>query len=485
MYDLVIIGAGVVGCAMARKLSAYDIRVCVIEKSYDVAMGASKANSGIVHGGYDAKPGTLKAILNVKGNQMFDALNKDLHFGYRKCGSLVLAFDEKDHEQLQVLLEQGRQNGLKDLVLLSKKEVLALEANVSKESHSALYCQEAGVASPYEMTIALAENAIQNGVVFHMNKEVVGVKPGQNHFEITVKDSLAYHTETILTQWVINASGVHADQVAQLAGAKDFKITPRQGQYVVLDKTQGLKVKHVLFQTPSEKGKGILVTPTYHGNLMVGPDAIPLKDKEDKSTDLDRLKEILRVARRSLPGLDMQHAITSFSGTRATADRGDFIIEESQVKRWINVAGIESPGLTASPAIADYAFQVLLKAGFSCQEKSNFQAQRPAIIRPKSPEFRGSLEGGNPEDHIICRCERVTAQEIKVAMQRGIEVTTLDAIKRRTRAGMGPCQGAFCKPRIADLIAAFHKLPAEQILQQDAMHPLKYEKVALSTLKKL
>ncbi|KAJ3213168.1 hypothetical protein HDU67_003221 [Dinochytrium kinnereticum] len=446
VYDVVIVGAGVVGCAIARELSKYRVKVVVVEKADDVAAGASKANSGIVHGGYDERHGTLKSRVAHKGNTMFSALDKDLNFGFRVTGSLVLAFSEDEVPLLQKLLENGRKNGVKDLRILRREEIVEREPNINPEVVAALHCPHT----------ALAENAIHNGVEFKLRHEVTDIQRLGHEIEspdgrYVVRAGL---DEIIKTRFVINAAGLYSDKVASMVGAADFRIIPRKGEYVILDKSQGKLVTHVLFPVPNEaKGKGILVSQTYHGNLLLGPTS--RDTSEANRTNLQVLEDILVSARQSVPGFDVHKAITSYAGLRAKSDRRDFIIEESQrAKGFVNVAGIDSPGLTSSPAVAVMVVDILRTAGLNLPLNPTFDPHRPAIIVPKTPTYKGEIDHPtDPSLNIICRCETVSEAEIIDAIHRPLGAHSTDAVKKRTRAGMGWCQGRFCEPRVAGVIA--------------------------------
>jgi len=458
IYDIAIIGAGVVGSAIARELSRFNFNTVLIEKENDVSCGASKANSGIVHGGYDAEPDTLKAQLNVAGNKMFKDLDADLQFGFNQTGSLVLSFSEDEDDKLKMLLNRGITNGLDHLKILTKDQVLKLEPNLSNNVRSALYCEASGVTSPYELTIALAENAIANGTTLKLMHEVQYISKTDDVFEINTSGGL------IRSSWIINAAGVYSDKIADMIGAKTFTITPRKGEYVLLNKIQGKLVNRVVFQAPTAAGKGILVTRTYHGNLMLGPNAQEIQVRNDNNTNTDILQHIVETARKSLPAFNMNHVLTSFSGIRATSNTKDFVIEASPINKFINVGGIDSPGLSSAPAIAVYVRQILENQGLVFTRNETFDPKRKSIIIKKDETFVGSSSDENPDLHVICRCERVTESEIIDALHRGIPINSLDSIKRRTRAGMGPCQGQYCGPRVRSLIARETGLKEEDIL---------------------
>lgn len=459
MYDFIIIGAGVIGSTIARELSRYELNVLLIDKENDVTCGASKANSGIVHGGYDAKHGTLKSKLVRKGNRMYAKLNEELNFGYSEIGSLVLAFSEEEIETLEELLENGQNNGIDDLKIIYKEEILEMEPHVNKDVVAALYCPSSGVTSPYELTIALAENAIKNGVKLKLKTEVVDVDKVEDYFIVSTKD------EKIKSKYVINCAGVYSDKVASFIGADNFSITPRRGEYIVLNKNQGYLANRVLFQCPTDKGKGILVTRTYHNNLMLGPNAQEISDKDDVSTSLEVLNYIVDTARKTVKDFDLRMTLTSYSGIRATSNTKDFIIEESSVKGFINVVGIDSPGLTSSPAIGKYVIDIIKNMGVELKEDKNFDPYREPIYHKKE-NFDGKIDAQEANKNIICRCETITEAEIVDAMSRGIPIDSIDAIKRRTRAGMGPCQGQFCGPRVTKIIAREAGIDESEVTQR-------------------
>lgn len=460
MYDVCIIGAGVVGANIARELSKYNLKICMLERCDDVSCGASKANSGIVHGGYSDEPGSLKAELCVKGNRMYEQLNKELHFGYRETGSMVLIFREEDKVKLEKLYEKGIKNGVGGLEIIDGEKARELEPYLSSEVKGALYCANAGVTSPYEFVIALTENAVANGVSLHLHTEVTGIEKAGDSFKIATNNG------NFEARYVINSAGMYSDQIAKMVGIEGYHITPRRGQYILLEKEQNYLANSVIFQVPTELGKGILVTTTYHGNLMVGPNAEEIDDREDVGTTPEALEYIVNTARQSVPGFNMKKAITSFAGNRPVANVKDWIIEESAVKGFINLIGIDSPGLTSSPAIALKVKKILGEAGLALENKADFNPYRKPIIRKKDASFKGDINAENPQEHIICRCEQVTEAEIIDALHREIPVQSLDGIKRRTRAGQGKCQGGFCGPRVRQLIARELGIPLEEVTQR-------------------
>lgn len=449
MYDVTIIGAGVVGTAVARELSKYKLKVCLLERSDDVASGATKANSGIVHGAYATKYGTLKAKLAREGNQLYDELNEDLHFGFSRIGALVLAFNEEEYSTLGDLYANGIKNGCEDMEILDQSALRKLEPMVSDEAYGALHAKDVGITSPYEMAIALAENAVHNGVTMKLGYEVDRIETERAGYKLYSND------EYVETKYIVNAAGIYTDRIAQMIlGRKpSFEILPRKGQYVLLDRKQGALVNHVLFQVPSKLGKGILVSKTFHGNLMIGPNAEDMNEREDYGTDVESLKDVIDKAKKSVPEIQMKRAITTYSGVRAISSGGDFIVEALEDHPGvINLAGIDSPGLTAAPAIALRTLKYLEAAGLVLSKNEQFNPKRAAIIRLKAEDEVLELEASDPNTHMICRCERVTEAEIVDAIHRGIPIVSTDMIKRRTRAGMGPCQGQFCRPRVTQII---------------------------------
>lgn len=480
MYDVCVIGAGVVGLNIARELAKYKLKLCVLDKEDDVSCGCSKANSGIVHGGYSDEPGTLKAKLCVRGNHLYEELNKELHFGYRRTGSLVLAFENEEIAKLQQLYEKGTANGVEGLKILSPEEVVQKEPHVNKNIKAALFCENAGVTSPYEFVIALAENAITNGVDIKLQSEVVGINNQNSHFEISTGNG-----ETIMARYVVNAAGIYSDKIANMLGITKYTIVPRRGQYLLLDKEESYLAQSVIFQVPTALGKGILVTTTYHGNLMIGPNAEEIEDKEDIGTDEKTLKSIVQSARKSVPAFNIKKVLKSFAGNRPVANVNDWVIRESQVKRFINLIGIDSPGLTSSPAIALEVKEILQQAGLALEPNFDFISERKPIIKAKNNTFLGSLDSTNPEEHIICRCEQVTEAEIVDCLHRGIPIRSLDAVSRRTRAGHGRCQGAFCGPRVKKLMAETLHISVEDIKSKSNASSLLAQRVKGMELRNL
>lgn len=449
-YDVAVVGAGVIGSLIARELSRYNLKIALVEKCNDMAMGTSKANSAIVHAGFDAKPGSLKAKMNVEGTALMPELCKKLSVPFNPIGSLVVAFSDEETETLGELFERGKSNGVPGLEIYNTEKLRETEPNISKEAKAALWAPTAGIVCPYELTIAAAENAVVNGTDFIRNFEVRSIKTNNDAFIVSDGE------KDIETNFVINAAGVYCDEIASLIGDTSIHTTPRKGEYMLCDKTVGKLANHTIFQCPSKMGKGILVTPTVDGNLLLGPSALDIEDKTDVSTTSNTLSDVLEIAKKSVPVLTSRDVITSFAGLRAHSDRSDFIIEPSEKNdRFINVAGIESPGLSSAPAIALYVKDIVL-GKINATEKDNFIEEReePVRFRHMSNEERKALIEKNPAyGRIICRCETITEGEILDAINAPAGARDVDGVKRRTRAGMGRCQGGFCGSKVVELLA--------------------------------
>lgn len=465
MKDVIIIGGGVVGCSVARELSRFDADILLLERGNDVSVGTSKANSGIVHGGYDAKPGTLKAKFNVAGNAMFDALARELDFPFKRNGSMVLCFDKADLGKLLELKEQGVKNGVQGLYVLEGYEaVKAMEPYVSENVVAALVVPNGGIVSPYEMTIAYAENAATNGVEFRFGSEVTAIDKIDRGLQVTCADGF-----TAQAKYVVNAAGVYADVINNMISPDKMHITARKGDYELLDKTCGYMASHTLFQMPTKMGKGVLVTPTCHGNILVGPTATDVTDKDDVATTPEELASAFDRALLTMPSLNRRNIITQFSGLRAHLDTDDFVIGESAaVKGLYNVAGIESPGLSSAPAIAVHVAEEIAKK-LSLGKKANFVAERKGIphFATLSSEERQKLVAENPlYGRIVCRCETVTEGEIVEAIRRKPGAVDMDGVKRRTRQGMGRCQAGFCTPRVMEILSRELGVPMTEVTKR-------------------
>ena len=460
MYDIIIIGSGVSGAACARELSRYEAKICVLEKEEDVCCGTSKANSAIVHAGYDAPAGSLKAKLNVEGNEKMEQLARDLDFPFRRCGSFVICRDETEMPALRELYDRGIKNGVKGLRILNRAETLAMEPNVTDQVFAALYAPGAGIVCPFGMNIALAENACENGVEFYFDTEVRDIRRTEDGYELMTNKGV------FRSEYIVNAAGVYADRIHNMASARKIHITPRRGEYCLLDKSAGAHVTRTIFTLPDKNGKGVLVTPTVHGNLLIGPTAVDIEDKEGTNTTREGLEQVIAKAGRSVKNLPVRQVITSFAGLRAHEDNGEFIIGEAKdAKGFIDCAGIESPGLTACPAVGEMVAGIL-KEKMGLREKEKFIAKRKGILNPNtlSKEERADLIRENPAyGNIICRCEMITEGEIIDAVRRPLGAKSLDGVKRRTRAGMGRCQSGFCSPRTMEILAGERHVSMSEI----------------------
>ena len=447
--DVVIIGAGVVGSSIARELSRYDLDILVLEKASDVCEGTSKANSGIVHAGFDAVPGTLKARFNVAGSRMMEALSRELDFSYKRNGSLVLCFSKDDIPKLEELKKRGEANGVEEIVILTGDEVRKKEPAVSDEVVAALFAPTGGIVCPFGLTIAMAENAAVNGAEFCFNEPVTAIEKTADGFKVTTP------ADTYECRAVVNAAGVYADVIHNMVCDDKLKITARKGEYCLYDKKVGGTVSSTIFKLPGAYGKGVLVTPTVHGNLLLGPTAIDTLDKEEVNTTKTGLDTVQTTAGKSIKAVPFKSVITSFAGLRAHEAGDDFVVGESSVKGFFDAAGIESPGLSAAPAIGVFLADMVGEF-LDSTKKAGFIAKRNGIpnVALASREERDRLIKDNPMyANVICRCELVTEGEIVDAINRPVGATTLDGVKRRTRAGMGRCQAGFCSPKTLEILA--------------------------------
>ncbi|ELC8434763.1 NAD(P)/FAD-dependent oxidoreductase [Clostridium perfringens] len=448
MRDIIVIGAGVVGCSIARELSKYNLDVLVVEKNSDVSEGISKGNSGIVHAGYNEKIGTLKAKLNIEGNKIFDDLSRDLQFPFKRNGAFILAFSDEEMKTLESLKENGEKLGVEGLEILTREEALNIEPNLNKEIVGVLNVKTSGIVSPYEMTIALAENAAENGVEFKLNSKVTSIEKISEGYKVTLNNK-----ELVSGKLIINASGLEGAFLNNLVSMSKREINPVKGEYCLFDKVAGAMINKTLFQVPNKLSKGVLVTPTAEGNLLVGPNAVEGKTLETSREGID---EILDKSKKSLEELPVARILNTFSGIRPKTKEGDFIIEEVEdAKNFINVIGIDSPGLTAAPAIGVYVVN-MIKERLDLVEKKNFKKTREKIVRfaELSLEEKNKLIKEKPAyGHMVCKCEFVTEGEIVEAIHRPIKALTVDAIKRRTRASMGGCQGVGCTLPISKILS--------------------------------
>jgi len=473
-YDVAVIGAGVVGSLITRELSKYNIKVALLERCNDCAMGATKANSAIVHAGFDAKPGTLKAKLNVRGVELMKKVCKELNVPLKNNEALVVAFSEEEIPHLEMLKERGEQNGVPGLRIVRRDELVELEPNIGETAVGALVAPTSSIVCPYELTIAGVENAVTNGAEFLRNCEVTAIDYADNEFKLTT--SLG----EITAEYVINAAGVHSGKIASLIGDNSIEIVVRHGDYYLLDKSQGSLVSRTIFQCPTKMGKGVLVSPTVDGNLIVGPSAEDIDDGDDVATTSIGLDKIYTNAIKSVPAVSLRNAITSFSGNRAHPTSDDFIIGSSEVnKKFINAAGIESPGLSSAPAIAEMVDGIInvLSGGF--EKKAEFDPFRPEPVRFRhmTTEERAKLiEKNKAYGRIVCRCETITEGEILDAIHAPAGARDVDGVKRRTRAGMGRCQGGFCGSKVVEILARELNVPMNKITKFGGESNIMYHK---------
>lgn len=460
MLDVLIIGAGVTGCSVARELSRYQANICVVDQNEDVCSETSKANSAIVHAGFDAATGTMMAKMNVAGNAQMDQLAQELDIPFKRIGSLVVCLNEEDLPGLKALYDKGIKNGVPNLTILNKQALHEMEPNVTPDAVAALYAPTGGVVCPFAMTFALAENAAANGVEFSMNTKVTSIEQTAEGWKVITNQG------EIQTKYVVNAAGVYADVFHNMVSEDKIHITPRRGDYCLLDKAAGSHVSHTVFQLPTRLGKGVLVTPTVHGNLLVGPTAYDIEDKDGVNTTAQGIDDLIQKSNGTVLNLPMRQVITSFAGLRAHEDGHEFILGEvADAPGFVDCAGIESPGLSSAPAIGPYIAE-MLKEKMNLCEKDDFNPIRKAIVNPKdlSKEAYAALIKEKPAyGQIICRCEEITEGEILDAIHRPMGARSMDGIKRRTRAQMGRCQGGFCSPRILEILARELNVPMDEI----------------------
>ncbi len=458
MYDVIIIGAGIVGCSTAYYLSQYDLKVAVLEACNDVSMGTTRANSAIVHAGYDPEPGTLMARHNVKGALMIRELCRRLDVPYKQCGALVVGFDDKDMETIQTLYERGLANGVEFLKILNREETHDLEPQLSADIKGALLAPTSAIVSPWELALALMEVAVENGVELKLNNKVEAISKSDEVFTIKTSEG-EYHG-----RYVVNAAGIYSDVIHEMIGQKEFTITKTKGEYYLLDKSEGRRVSHTIFQCPSKVGKGVLVSPTVHGNLIVGPNA---EDSDNTDTTYEGLQFVRKTAVRSVPFISFGDNIRNFAGIRAKNDRGDFIVEESHsVPGFYNIAGIMSPGLSSAPSLALEAVD-WLKGKMELHKKAEYKETRKKVrFNQLSAEEKNELIKKDPRyGRIICRCETVTEGEIVEAIHGVIPAVSIDAVKRRCNAGMGRCQGGFCGGKVAEILVRERGISPLDVLQ--------------------
>lgn len=477
VFDVIVIGCGVSGAAIAYELSRYDLKVAVLEKENDVATGATKANSGIMHAGFDPQPGSLMAKLNVRGSALAREVCRKLDVPYKECGAMVVGFSDEEKEILERLYQQGVENGVKNQEIIDGDRARELEPNLSGEVKWALLENDSAIVSPWEFALAMAETAVLNGVRLFLNREVTSLKEEDGYWDIrTVLAERALFAkedgkETLFrAKTVINAAGVYADQIHDLCREPSFATVPKRGEYYLLDKSEGTRVSRTIFQAPFKRGKGVLVSPTVHGNLIVGPNSLNVEGN-DTATTWDGLDFVRETAAKSVPSIDFGQNIRNFAGVRARTDQDDFIIRRSG--SYIEAGGICSPGLSSALGIAEYIRGLLEEYAnesnaLNIKKKENCITERKKTrFKELSPEEKQALIEKDPAyAHVVCRCETITEGEIRDALSSPIPPVSLDGIKRRTGTGMGRCQGGFCGPQIAKILADALDVPETEILQE-------------------
>lgn len=460
MLDVAIIGCGITGAATAWELSKYKLNIAVFEKENDVSMGTTRTNGGIIHAGYDPEPGTLMAKLNVEGSGLAENICRDLDVPYKKTGSLVIAFSDEELKTIRTLYERGIKNGVPGLELIGGKTVRKLEPCISAEVAGALLAPSAAIVNPWEYALALAETAVRNGVQLHLSCGVTAVSRQGGSYALATSKGVFY------TKTIVNAAGLYADAVHEMVGEKEFTIKPNRGQYFVLDKSEGSRVSRVIFQCPSSDGKGVVINPTTHGILLVGPNAEDVPIDQANITTAQGLRFVAEKAQQTDPCINLGKSIRNFSGSRAIPDTGDFVIAESRTaKGFINIAGIKSPGLSAAPAIAKMAAVLLVQAGLKLDQKEAYIEKRKKIRIHElgMDEINALVEKEPSYGRVVCRCETVTEGEILDAIRGPIPPRTLDAVKRRCGAGLGRCQGGFCGPRVLEILVRELKISPEEV----------------------
>lgn len=459
MYDVLIIGAGITGAMTARELTKYKLKVCIADKESDVAMGATKANSAIVHAGFDAETGTLKAKLNVRGSEMMKKITDELGVKYKQNGSLVIGFNESDSETIEKLYRRGIENGVKGLKVIDKNELKNLEPGITDDATCALYAPTGAIVCPYELCIAAVGNAMDNGAELKLDFNVREIKKHNGFYEVFSEN------DSVSAKYIVNAAGVYSDEIAAMIGDTSFTVHPRKGEYILLDKECGQSVSHTVFRTPSDMGKGILISPTVDGNLLTGPTSVDTDDKDSTETTEEGLAKIIKEAQENLPSVPFGKTITSFCGLRAVGSKGDFIINSPE-KGFVNAAGIESPGLSSSPAIAEMIAEQLKNQGLELCKNENFNPVRKSshYFRSACRTEQNKIIKENPSyGRIICRCESVSEGEIIDAIRQNPGARDIDGVKRRTRSGMGRCQGGFCLPYVAEILSRELNIPLESV----------------------
>ncbi|MEM1483893.1 NAD(P)/FAD-dependent oxidoreductase [Oscillospiraceae bacterium PP1C4] len=460
--DVLVIGAGAVGCAVARELTKYQLKVMVVDKNEDVGGDASKSNSAIIHTGYDASPGTLESELVVAANPMYDELTADLDVPFSRIGGILPAFTDEQYEKLPSLKEKAFKNRVYDIEYLTSEQLLEMEPNLNPEVKAGLYIPRESIIDPFLLVVAMAENAQENGATFLLNTKVTGIKMDGD--KVAGAETTAGEIEA---KYIVNAAGLHCDDIAEMVGKNDYFVNARKGQFYILDKNTSCKVNHIVLPIPTKLTKGKLMCPTIHGNMLVGPTAEDLTDKCDTSTNSEGLTTIQTDVKRLVPNVNLRDTITQYSGLRPNRNpEGLHVDTYDDVKNYVNLSGVRSTGLTASVALGKFVAQTLINIGMPAAFNLHFKAKRKGIIRfhELTREEQDAVIRKNPlYGTVICRCETITEGEIVEAIRRPIPARSMDAIKRRLRAGMGRCQGGFCGPRVVEILARELGISTEEV----------------------
>lgn len=460
--DVVVIGAGAVGCAIARELSKYEVDVTVVDKRDDIGGNASKSNSAIIHTGYDASPGTLESQLVVAANPMYDKLTKELDVPFKRIGAILPAFTDEQYEQLPAIKEKAFKNHVYDVEYLSKEELLKREPNLNPEVKGGLYIPRESIIDPFILVQALAENAYANGAKFLLNTEVTGIQTEDGRIKAVETTG-----GTIETKCVVNAAALYCDDIAAMVGKAEYTVQARRGQFYILDKNTSCKVEHIVLPIPTKITKGKLMCPTIHGNMLVGPTAEDLDDKLDSSTTKEGLDSIETDVRKMIPNVNVRDTITQYSGLRPNRKPEGLRVDlYDDLQGYVNLSGVRSTGLTLSVAMGKYVAEQVKKCGLDLKLKENFIKTRKGIpcFHEMSKEEQEAIIKENPlYGTIICRCETITEGEIVDAIRRPLGARTVDAVKRRVRAGMGRCQGGFCGPKVIEILARELGVAPEEI----------------------
>lgn len=473
-YDVVVIGGGITGTGIIRELSKYNLNVALLERKMDIGVGVTKGNGGVVHSGYDPEPNKLKAKLNVKGALMYPKLSEDLGFAYKNTGSMVIGMSDEDLPYLEKLLKNGKANGVPGIKIIEHNEMKEIEPRVSKDAKYALYAPTAGMVDPFEVAVAFAENAMSNGADILRNQKVQSINKENNLFYIKTQN------EEYEAKYIVNAAGIYGDEIAKMTGVEDYNIKARLGEILIIDKSIGFELNTVLFPIPGNHTKGIVVIPTVSGNIIVGSTAVMKDDKEFISNTTEGINELLKGASSLVPEISAKHVIREFVGLRPVevSSNNDFVIEESKsVKGFINAIGIQSPGVASSPAIAQYVVELLGNSGLDLKEKSDFNPYRkkPIDMSELSIDERDEVIKKDPKfGHVVCRCEFVTEGEIVDAIRSGVGALTVDGVKRRTRSGMGRCQGGFCQHKVLSILSRELGVSKEELLLENEDSQLVY-----------